>query len=215
LVQSTLGPRDAEIRRLLEVANAPNGYERWIDEQMSKPVSLALPSLIALVPADTRNMGASIMQADRINIWLRNVMTGEDQLRQRVAWALSQIMVVSENGALLEFPFAIADFHDMLARNAFGNYRTLLEDVTLHPAMGLYLSMLGNQRAVEGTNLRPDENYAREMMQLFSIGLVELDVDGTVRRDAGVCRSPLTTRKSSAASRVCSPAGAGDAPVTS
>jgi uncharacterized protein (DUF1800 family) len=185
LVQSTFGPRDAEIRRLLEVANAPNGYERWIDEQMSKPVSLALPSLIALVPADTRNMGASIMQADRINIWLRNVMTGEDQLRQRVAWALSQIMVVSENGALLEFPFAIADFHDMLARNAFGNYRTLLEDVTLHPAMGLYLSMLGNQRAVEGTNLRPDENYAREMMQLFSIGLVELDVDGTVRRDAG------------------------------
>jgi len=72
----------------------------------------------------------------------------------------------------------------MLSRNAFGNYRNLLEDVTLHPAMGLYLSMLGNQRAVEGTNLRPDENYAREMMQLFSIGLVELNVDGSIKRDA-------------------------------
>lgn len=184
LIQTTFGPRDSDISRLLEFGNAPNGYERWIDAEIAKTPSLSLQPLIALVPADTRNMGADRMQADRVDIWLRHVMTGEDQLRQRVAWALSQIFVVSANGALQQYPFAIADFHDMLSRNAFGNYRQLLEDVTLHPAMGLYLSMLGNQRAVEGTNLRPDENYAREMMQLFSIGLVQLNVDGTTRRDA-------------------------------
>ena len=191
LIQTTFGPTEAEIKRLLEYGYAPNGYERWIDAEIAKPVSLMLPELIALVPADRQNMGASQMQADRVDLWFRKVMTGDDQLRQRVAWALSQIMVVSDNGALLEFPFAIADFQDMLARNAFGNYRKLLEDVTLHPAMGLYLSMLGNQRAVEGTNLRPDENYAREMMQLFSIGLVELNTDGSVRRDAN--GEPIST----------------------
>ncbi|MFM7396795.1 MAG: DUF1800 family protein [Gammaproteobacteria bacterium] len=183
LIQTTFGPTDADIKRLLEYGYAPNGYERWIDAEIAKPVSLMLPALIALVPADTQGMGASIMQQDRVDLWFRKVMREDDQLRQRVAWALSEILVVSDNGALLEFPFAIADFQDMLGRNAFGNYRKLLEDVTLHPAMGMYLSMLGNQRAVQGTNLRPDENYAREMMQLFSIGLVELNIDGTVRRD--------------------------------
>ena len=184
LVQATFGPREADIKRLLEYGYAPNGYERWIDAEIAKPVSLTLPSLIALVPANTQGMGASIMQSDRVDLWFRKVMIEDDQLRQRMTWALSQIMVVSDNGALLEFPFAIADFQDTLARNAFGNYRKLLEDVTLHPAMGLYLSMLGNQRAEPGTNLRPDENYAREMMQLFSIGLVELNLDGSVRRDS-------------------------------
>jgi uncharacterized protein (DUF1800 family) len=71
----------------------------------------------------------------------------------------------------------------MLARNAFGNFRTLIEDVTLHPAMGVYLSMLGNQKPDALRNIRPDENYARELMQLFTVGLVELNLDGSVRRD--------------------------------
>ena len=191
LIQTTFGPTEADIQRLLEYGYSPNGYERWIDAEIAKSPSLMLPPLIALVPADKRNMGASQLQTDRVDLWFRKVMTGDDQLRQRVAWALSQIMVVSDSGALLEFPFAIADFNDMLARNSFGSFRKLLEDVTLHPAMGLYLSMLGNQRAVPGTNLRPDENYAREMMQLFSIGLVELNLDGSVRRDAN--NDPIPT----------------------
>jgi len=184
LVQATFGPRAEDITRLLETGYGAKGYERWIDDQIRQSVSLQLPTLVSLVQADKKDMGPAPMQNDRVNLWFRNVLLGDDQLRQRVAWALSQVMVVSDNGALLDFPFAIADFHDMLARNAFGNFRRLLEDVTLHPAMGMYLSMLGNQKAVEGTNLRPDENYAREMMQLFSIGLVELNIDGSVRRDA-------------------------------
>ncbi|MCH7854657.1 MAG: DUF1800 family protein, partial [Proteobacteria bacterium] len=107
-----------------------------------------------------------------------------DQLRQRVAFALSEIMVVSQIGALGGLPFSLADYHDLLARNAFGNYRQLMEAVTLHPAMGVYLSMLGNEKPDAALNIRPDENYARELMQLFSIGLVELNLDGTVVRDA-------------------------------
>jgi uncharacterized protein (DUF1800 family) len=83
----------------------------------------------------------------------------------------------------------------MLARDALGDFRKLLEDVTLHPAMGVYLSMLGNQKAVAGTNLRPDENYAREVMQLMSIGLVELNIDGTVKRDASGQPIPTYTQE--------------------
>ena len=194
LVQTSFGPTEQTIAQLLEFGNGPNGYERWIDAQIAKPVSTNLHTLIARTPIDRKNMGASQLIADRVDIWFRNAMTGDDQLRQRVGWALAQIMVVSDNGALMELPYAVADFQDMLNRNAFGNFRTLLEDVTLHPAMGLYLSMYGNQKAVEGTNLRPDENYAREMMQLFTIGLVELNIDGTVKRDANGQPIPTYTQ---------------------
>lgn len=194
LVQTSFGPTEQTIEQLLEFGNGPKGYERWIDAQIAKPISTNLPTLIARTPIDRKNMGASQLIADRVDIWFRNAMTGDDQLRQRVGWALAQIMVVSDNGALMELPYAVADFQDMLNRNAFGNFRTLLEDVTLHPAMGLYLSMYGNQKAVEGTNLRPDENYAREMMQLFTIGLVELNIDGTVKRDSNGQPIPTYTQ---------------------
>ncbi len=120
---------------------------------------------------------------DRTDAWMRNVVRGPDQLRQRVAFALSEIMVVSQASTLQNMPFALADYHDMLARNAFGSFRQLIQDVTLHPAMGVYLSMLGNQKPDAVRNIRPDENYARELMQLLTIGLVELNIDGSVRRD--------------------------------
>ncbi len=185
LVQTTFGPTEADIRRLLEYGYSANAYERWIDEQFVKPMSLSLPATIAAVPKPRPdNFNPDFAHKERKEVWFKNVLYGEDQLRQRVAWALSQIMVVSGTGALFQRPWATADYYDMLVRNAFGNYRSLLEDVTLHPAMGVYLSALGNQKAVEGTNLRPDENYAREMMQLFSIGLVQINPDGSRKLDA-------------------------------
>ena len=157
-----------------------SGIEAWIDQQLQQQASLQLPHLRAVPPPQFPFQ----LQPDRIDIWFRNVVNGEDQLRQRVAFALSEIMVVSQIGALGGLPFSLADYHDLLARNAFGNYRQLMEAVTLHPAMGVYLSMLGNEKPDAALNIRPDENYARELMQLFSIGLVELNLDGTVVRDA-------------------------------
>jgi uncharacterized protein (DUF1800 family) len=107
------------------------------------------------------------------------VLNGEDQLRQRVAFALSQIFVISDqSGALEGNPTALAHFYDLLATGAFGNFRQLLEEVTLNPAMGSYLSMIRNRKPDAALNIRPDENYAREVMQLFSIGLVRLNSQG-------------------------------------
>ena len=93
-------------------------------------------------------------------------------------------MVVSQLGALNGRPYSTTSYYDVLVRNAFGNYRDLLEEVTLHPAMGVYLSMLSNEKPDVVNNIRPDENYAREVMQLFSIGLVELNLDGSTKLNA-------------------------------
>jgi uncharacterized protein (DUF1800 family) len=185
LNQTTFGATEAEANRLIALGDSATGYTRWIDAQIAREPSLLLPAVEAAYPDPLpMNFNIASLNATRLEQWFANVLRGDDQLRQRVAFALSEIFVVSQLGALANLPNATADFHDMLARNAFGNFRNLLESVTLHPAMGVYLSMLGNQKAVANTNLRPDENYAREMMQLFSIGLVQLNPDGTVRTDS-------------------------------
>jgi uncharacterized protein (DUF1800 family) len=102
-----------------------------------------------------------------------------------VALALSEILVVSDqSSALGNQPYALASYMDLLARDAFGNFRQLLEDVTLSPTMGLYLNMLGNDKEDPSTGQNPNENYAREILQLFSIGLLETFPDGTLRLDA-------------------------------
>lgn len=185
LNQSSFGATEPATTQLLALGDNTNAYSRWIDAEIAKPASLLDPAVEAAYPNPVPT-GFNIASLNNVRLekWFENALRGNDQLRQRVAFALSEIVVVSQVGALQNLPFATADFHDMLARNAFGNYRDLLRDVTLHPAMGVYLSMLGNQKAVAGTNLRPDENYARELMQLFSIGLVELNLDGTVKKDA-------------------------------
>jgi uncharacterized protein (DUF1800 family) len=102
-------------------------------------------------------------------------MQGEDQLRQRVAFALSEIFVISDlDYTLGNSQYGVSHYYNMLAENAFGNYRELLEKVTLHPTMGIYLGMARNQKANAALNIRPDENYAREVLQLFLIGLYQL-----------------------------------------
>ncbi len=182
LDQATFGGRLQDIARL-----RPLGYLGWLNEQFAAPISLEKPYLdwVSNLPADS-----GVYQQQRLEAWfihtaqLRNpsnlALTHDDQLRQRVAFALSEVMVVSDkNAALLFQPWALADYQDTLARNAFGNYRSLLEHVTLHPAMGRFLSMLGNRKNDPVLNIRPDENYAREILQLFSIGLVQLNQDGT------------------------------------
>lgn len=174
LNQATFGASDAEANIVISM-----GREGWIDDQLQKPASLQLPHVQSVPPPQFSFQ----LHPDRVDIWFRNALHGDDQLRQRVAFALSEILVTSDRGALVNLPFALTDYYDILSRNAFANYRDLIEEVTLHPAMGVYLSMLGNEKPNPALNIRPDENYARELMQLFSIGLVELNTDGTPRLD--------------------------------
>lgn len=176
LNQATMGASEAEANRVIAL-----GYEGWINEQLARPASLQLPHIQSIPPP---SMNIADLHRDRLDVWFRNAVNGQDQLRQRVAFAWSEIMVVSQVGALGNLPYSVGSYNDLLATQGLGNFRDLVEAVTLHPAMGVYLSMLGNQRPNPAANIRPDENYARELMQLFTIGLVELEQDGTVRLDA-------------------------------
>jgi uncharacterized protein (DUF1800 family) len=186
LDQASFGGTPADIQRVVQI-----GYAGWLDEQFAAPVSLQKPYLDWL-----RANSQGVYQAQRQEAWFIHaaqlndpsnpLLTHNDQLRQRVAFALSELLVVSDkNAALLFQPWALADYYDTLSRNAFGNYRTLLKEVTLHPAMGRFLSMLGNRKVDTALNIRPDENYAREIMQLFSIGLVMLNLDATAVLQSG------------------------------
>ncbi|MEQ1842997.1 MAG: DUF1800 family protein, partial [Verrucomicrobiales bacterium] len=121
--------------------------------------------------------------------WWTNAATAPDQLRQRVAFALSEILVISDrSGTLQNYPRGVANYYDMLAKQSTGNFRTLLEDVTFNPMMGIWLTMVRSSKA------QPDENYAREVMQLFSIGLEHLNKDGTYKRDANGNALPTYTQ---------------------
>jgi len=186
LTQATFGPTFEDIAHLRAI-----GYQAWLDEQFARPVSTEVPYLdsVETLPAVPEGNN-SVTDSTRLEIWTINALgtpdpsrgmaVPGDQLRQRMAFALSEIFVVSnKNGTLAYQPWALASWYDMLAANAFGNYRDLLEDATLHPAMGIYLTHMQNQKADSALNIRPDENYAREVLQLFSIGLVMLGSDGT------------------------------------
>lgn len=170
LEQGTFGPQLDEIWSTTEL-----GPESWINQQM-------------LMPATYLSDGLRKANSDRwneyVNAWWRHAIQADDQLRQRVAFALSQILVVSAHDGLSEEQFGLANYYDILLRNAFGNYRNLLEEVTLNPVMGEYLSMKGNRKPDASENIHPDENYARELLQLFSIGQVLLNQDGSAQVDA-------------------------------
>jgi len=154
-----------------------SGPEAWINEQMQMPTTYLSDGLAA---ANHREWN------EYINVWWRHAIKADDQLRQRVAFALSQILVVSADaGGLGEQQFGLANYYDILLRHAFGNYRDLLQEVTLNPVMGHYLSMKGNQKPDPERNIQPDENYAREVLQLFSIGQVLLNENGTPMLDQG------------------------------
>ena len=112
-----------------------------------------------------------------------NALNGEDQLRQRVAFALGQIFVVSNQSSNVRLASWMGPYQQLLYANAFGNFRQLLKDVTLNAAMGSYLNMLNNKKLNPATGVKPNENYAREVLQLFSIGLVRLNADGTPMLD--------------------------------
>jgi uncharacterized protein (DUF1800 family) len=174
LTQATFGP-DAESIALVQ----RDGYSSFLDQQFAMPVTLHSPYLDNYEA--TQSDGASVEQT--MEAWWKAAITAPDQLRQRVAFALSEIFVVSAESVLESEPFGLSGYYDLLLNNAFGNFRQLLEDVTLSPAMGVYLNMLHNDKPNPETGTSPNENYAREVLQLFSIGLNKLNPDGTLLLD--------------------------------
>jgi uncharacterized protein (DUF1800 family) len=170
LNQATFGANDTEIAKTRQY-----GYSAILQDQFLMPTHRTHEGYINTI-SPTNLSDDHVMHT----FW-RESATGWNQLRRRVAFALSQILVISLQDANLQnYRRGVASYMDMLTRNALGNYGDLLREVTLHPMMGLYLSHLRNRKEDPATNRVPDQNYAREVMQLFSIGLYQLNSDGTL-----------------------------------
>lgn len=178
LMQATYGPTFDEIQALTE-----SSYAEWIDQQIKlKPTFHYDFSVDLGWVLDNGNVTSSAHKYS----WLLASTRAEDQLRQRMAYALKQIFVMSEITPVPSINHTrYVEYYDLLLENAFGNYRDLLEKITLNSLMGSYLTMAQNSKESEelGTT-RPDENFAREIMQLLTIGLWELNIDGSQKKDA-------------------------------
>ncbi|MEM1106218.1 MAG: DUF1800 family protein [Pseudomonadota bacterium] len=172
---ATFGADETLINQLTASGSASD----WVAGELAKPVTLYLPRVAALTPADDR--GNENIFDDVV--W-QAMIGNDDQLRTRVTFALSQILVANTRQSGGVRPRRAAFYADALARNAFGNFRDLIDDVTYTPLMAEFLTYMRNRKGDERRGRMPDENYAREIMQLFTIGLVELNMDGTPRLDA-------------------------------
>jgi uncharacterized protein (DUF1800 family) len=190
LEQSTFGATDQDIHHLSQ-----EGYAAWFAEQFNAPQPLHAPQVEASILINNPPCAASDVTCNAAlflgngsaqnylyqSFW-QQAITGSDQLRERMKYTLSEIFVVSSsNGSVANMPRGLANYYDLLGADAFGNFRQLLEDVTLNPMMGQFLSTLANDKG--DANRDPDENYAREVMQLLTIGLYQLNPDGTQMRD--------------------------------
>jgi len=175
LAQTTMGadaPQYANLRGM--------NLDLWLYQQFITPATAHGPTIGALL-TPTRPLA---LVDDFMESWWWQALASGDQFRQRATFALSQLLVISTVDPVLNNqPFAFAAYQDILANNAYGNYRLLLKEVTLSPAMGMYLNLLGSQKGNYTTTF-PNENYARELLQLFTIGLYQLNADGTLRRDS-------------------------------
>ncbi|NDY91272.1 DUF1800 domain-containing protein [Ideonella sp. TBM-1] len=178
LEQATFGPTAADIDAVMA-----QGYGPWLEAQLALPATGGgHVAYWDARQAALKAAGSGAYQSEVLDAFWTRALSAPDQVRARVAFALSQIFVISMvDGGVGNYPRGAAGYLDMLNQQALGRYRDLLESVSLHPMMGLYLSHLGNQRESPKTGRVPDENYAREVMQLFSIGLHELNADGTPR----------------------------------
>jgi len=188
LTQASFGPTKAELAQVMQ-----QGPAAWVDAQLA-----LTPSLHTAVLGAVRGTGTAPSNRElRVRAWLDRAVKAPDQLRQRVAFALSEILVVSDTGTALatqDGALGALDYYDLLVRGAFGSYRQLLGEVTLHPAMGLYLNMAGNRKADPLLGTVPDENFAREVLQLFSLGLWQLAPDGSRLLDAAGQPRPSYTQ---------------------
>ena len=178
LGQATFGPTPEGIA---ELKNLGYDFNAWIDREAAKSPTYSAPLVVAALAS-----GGITSISNTYNRRARNevMISGSDQLRQRVAYALSQIFVISDNNSAISgAKEGSCSYYDMLLRDSFGTFRQLLLDVTYHPMMGRYLNQYHNRKADPAKNTSADENYAREVEQLFSIGLYLLNPDGTDQID--------------------------------
>ncbi|HXW84863.1 MAG TPA: DUF1800 family protein [Candidatus Binataceae bacterium] len=164
LEQATFGPTAKDIATLQKT-----GFTGWFAQQLKAPISK--------FPNPPRNQGLNFAES----VFIDNAMNGQDQLRQRMAFTLGQIWVVS---GVSESVQAMMPFEQLLQNDAFVNYRQIMQDITLTVTMGEYLNMINNQKADPSAGTSPNENYAREIMQLFTIGTVMLNNDGSLQTDS-------------------------------
>ncbi|MEM1380589.1 MAG: DUF1800 family protein [Pseudomonadota bacterium] len=177
LTQTTFGPDPSDVTSLVG-----SSASEWYLAELAKPQSSTSFYLDGFLQGGFSNTDdRTILRSIPTFTFWKNAISGDDQLRQRMSFALSQIFVVSDfaNNAISEIPQAITNHQEVLSAHAFGNYRDLLEAITYEPAMGWYLTFMGNQKADPVTGRVPDENYARELLQLFTTGLVQLNSDGS------------------------------------
>ena len=183
LSQASFGPTTASVNALVGKT-----YTAWLAEQMALPATADYVNFVQAQydkGAAFRPKGASYTPSWVGQQFWQTAATAPDQLRKRVAFALHQIFMVSQvDSNLWNQARAVARYHDQLNQHAFGNYRALLEDMALSPAMGIYLSHMRNRKEDAASGRLPDENFAREIMQLFSIGLHELNNDGSAKLDS-------------------------------
>jgi uncharacterized protein (DUF1800 family) len=180
LLQAAFGP-DGDFRNVKEVEKL--GFAGWLDKQFARPVGRIQPYLDHLNVVTKGRVYSDALPV----AWWNQVMSRSpeaDPLRQRVGFALSELFVISDGlDELGNQPIGMANYYDMLLKGAFGNYRDLLYNVGMHPCMGVYLSALQNPKGNPAAGIFADENYAREVMQLFSIGIWQLNEDGTLALD--------------------------------
>jgi uncharacterized protein (DUF1800 family) len=180
LQQAAFGP-NGDFRNVREVMK--KGYENWLSEQFTRPVGLQQPYFNHL----KRSRHGKVYSDAKVIAWWDRAMDDSaksDPLRQRVGFALSEIFVISDHlEELGNEPSGMLNYYDMLLKGSFGNYRDLLFNVGTHACMGIYLNHLGNEKGDPEAGTFADENFAREIMQLFSIGLWELNLDGTQKLD--------------------------------
>lgn len=188
LTQASMGVTDADISSV-----ESQGYKGWIQNQMGLSATGTAQSFQASAKAALLAASPTAFfngTATSNNYVFQQAVTAQDQLRQRVQLALSEIFVTSYQSGHQD-GVGMGAYWDILGRDAFGNFRTLMEDVTLSPQMGHYLTYLGNLKENTATGQVPDENYARELMQLMTIGLWQLNQDGTQKLDGS--GNPIAT----------------------
>lgn len=192
LTQATFGPNESDINRLMSI-----GYSAWIDEQLAMPSKTTYRAFFEARDADIKkDSGLGASQNQIVEAFYTKALTDPAQLRNRLVLALSEIFVVSLTDAKVnEQPKMMLGYLDMLDQSVNGTYRQLLDAVATSPAMGQYLSFRGNAKEDTSVGRSPDENFARELMQLFSIGLYQMNQDGTLKLDG--TGKPIETYTSS------------------